>query len=91
MKTILIIGGGLGGLALTQLLQTNVSSDVKVIVFERDSGEDSRDQGNFITLNSMGIDVLKRIPAIEIVLSDSSTISHDQCQLEKRSLLNEHC
>lgn len=78
MKTILIIGGGLGGLALAQLLQKNSSSNIKVIVFERDAGEDSRDQGYFITINSMGIEVLEQIPVVENVLLDSSTMSYDQ-------------
>lgn len=72
----------MGGLVLAQLLQKNVSSNFKVIVFERDAGEDSRDQGYFITINSMGIDVLEQISAVENVLSDPSTMSYDQCQLK---------
>jgi len=53
-----------------------------MIVFERDAGEDFRDQCYFITINSMGIDVLKHISAVHDVFSDSSTMSYDQCQLK---------
>ncbi|CAF1301851.1 unnamed protein product [Rotaria sordida] len=81
-KTILIIGGGLGGLALGQLLLQDSPPSLKVIVFERDAEEDARDQGYYITINSMGIDVLKRISVLNDVLSDSTTMSYSQCQLK---------
>ncbi|CAF2371870.1 unnamed protein product [Rotaria sp. Silwood2] len=81
-KTILIVGAGLGGLALAQLLQQEFSSSIKVIVFERDVGEDFRDQGYFITINQMGYDVLKRISTVDDVFSHSSTMSYSQCQLK---------
>ncbi|CAF1047136.1 unnamed protein product [Rotaria sp. Silwood1] len=74
-KTILIIGGGLGGLALAQLLLQDSHPSLKVIVFERDDGEDARDQGFYITINPMGIEVLKRISVLNDVLSDSTIIS----------------
>ncbi|CAF1426683.1 unnamed protein product [Rotaria sordida] len=81
-KTILIIGGGLDGLALSQLLLQDSPPSLKVIVFERDAEEDTRDQGYYITINSMGIDVLKRISVLNDVLSDSTTMSYSQCQLK---------
>jgi 2-polyprenyl-6-methoxyphenol hydroxylase-like FAD-dependent oxidoreductase len=82
MKTILIIGAGLGGLALAQLLQQELASSVKVIVFERDAMEDFRDQGYFITINQMGTDVLKRIPVVDDEFTNPSTMSYNQCQLK---------
>ncbi|CAF1339792.1 unnamed protein product [Rotaria sordida] len=81
-KTILIIGAGLGGLALAQLLQQELSSSIKVIVFERDADEDFRDQGYFITINQMGNDVLKRISSVDDVFSHPSTMSYSQHQLK---------
>lgn len=82
MKTILIIGAGLGGLALAQLIQKESSSLIKVIVFERDAEVDSREQGYFITLYPMGIDVLKLIPNIDDIFEHPSTKSYDQHQLK---------
>ncbi|CAF0848602.1 unnamed protein product [Rotaria sp. Silwood1] len=81
-KTILIVGAGLGGLALAQLLQQEFSSSIQVIVFERDAGENVRDQGYFITINQMGTDVLKRIATVNDVFSHPSTMSYSQYQLK---------
>ncbi|CAF2888004.1 unnamed protein product [Rotaria sp. Silwood2] len=50
VTTVLIVGGGLGGLALAQLLLQASSPSLKVMLFERDVDEDVRDQGYYITL-----------------------------------------
>ncbi|CAF0779780.1 unnamed protein product [Didymodactylos carnosus] len=68
LKTVTIIGGGLGGLALAQLLQ---NSGLKVTVYERDVKEDGREQGYYIGLNKMGIDVLKNIEHMNDVLDNT--------------------
>jgi 2-polyprenyl-6-methoxyphenol hydroxylase-like FAD-dependent oxidoreductase len=68
---VLIIGGGLGGLALAQLLLQN-SSSIKVLIFERDENEISRDQGYCIGIDSTGLDVLSKIRAADDLLSDDS-------------------
>src|SRR5579871_3912392 len=68
---VLIIGGGLGGLALAQLLLQS-SSSIKVLVFERDENENSREQGYCIGLDQMGLDVLSKIRVLDDLLSDTS-------------------
>ncbi|CAF4896825.1 unnamed protein product [Rotaria sp. Silwood1] len=68
---VLIIGGGLGGLALAQLLLQSASS-IKVLVFERDKNENSRDQGYCIGLDSMGLSVLHQIRVLDNILCDKS-------------------
>lgn len=68
---VIIIGGGLGGLALAQLLLQN-SSSIKVLIFERDENENSRDQGYCIGLEPMGLDVLSQIRALDNLLCDES-------------------
>ncbi|CAF1017417.1 unnamed protein product [Didymodactylos carnosus] len=60
INSIAIIGGGLGGLCLGQLLKKS-SSNLNVTIYERDLEEDGREQGYLIGLNQMGLDVLKRI------------------------------
>ncbi|CAF4353055.1 unnamed protein product [Rotaria sp. Silwood2] len=82
VTTVLIVGGGLGGLALAQLLLQDSSPSLKVMLFERDVDEDVRDQGYYITLNPMGIDVLKRINVLKDLLMDPTTVSYNQCQLK---------
>jgi 2-polyprenyl-6-methoxyphenol hydroxylase-like FAD-dependent oxidoreductase len=68
---VLIIGGGLGGLALAQLLLQS-SSTIKVLVFERDENDNSRDQGYCIGLDPTGLDVLNKIRALDDLLGDQS-------------------
>jgi 2-polyprenyl-6-methoxyphenol hydroxylase-like FAD-dependent oxidoreductase len=68
---VLIIGGGLGGLALAQLLLQS-SSSIKVLVFERDENIDSREQGYCIGLDSTGLEVLNKILALNDLLSEES-------------------
>jgi 2-polyprenyl-6-methoxyphenol hydroxylase-like FAD-dependent oxidoreductase len=53
---ILIIGGGLSGLCLTQAL---VQKDFEVAVFERDAGPDVRGQGYRLTIDSIGSHALR--------------------------------
>ncbi|CAF1484817.1 unnamed protein product [Adineta steineri] len=71
ITTVLIIGGGLGGLALAQLLLQS-SSSIKVLVFERDETEISRDQGYCIGIDSTGLDTLDKIRVLDQLLSDES-------------------
>jgi 2-polyprenyl-6-methoxyphenol hydroxylase-like FAD-dependent oxidoreductase len=73
--TVLIIGGGLGGLALAHLLLQN-SSSIKVLVFERDEDGSSREQGYCIGIDPMGLDVLKKIRVLDDLLSDESDSVH---------------
>ncbi|UJR33543.1 hypothetical protein I4U23_020985 [Adineta vaga] len=68
---VLIIGGGLGGLALAQLLLQS-SSSIKVLIFERDEDEHAREQGYCIGIDSMGLDVLNKIQVLNYLLSDES-------------------
>jgi 2-polyprenyl-6-methoxyphenol hydroxylase-like FAD-dependent oxidoreductase len=57
-EQILIIGAGLGGLALAQGL---VRAGFNVIVFERDKSPTSRPQGHRIFIRSMGIQALTEL------------------------------
>ncbi|CAF3045951.1 unnamed protein product [Rotaria sp. Silwood2] len=57
VTTVLIVGGGLGGLALAQLLLQASSPSLKVMLFERDVDEDVRDQGYYITLKPMSVEI----------------------------------
>jgi 2-polyprenyl-6-methoxyphenol hydroxylase-like FAD-dependent oxidoreductase len=68
---VLIIGGGLGGLALAQLLLQS-SNSIKVLIFERDKDEKSREQGYCIGIDSTGLDVLSKIRTVDDLLSDES-------------------
>lgn len=69
--TVLIIGGGLGGLALAQLLLQK-SPSIKVLIFERDADENSREQGYCIGIDPTGLDVLNKIQVLNDILSDGS-------------------
>jgi 2-polyprenyl-6-methoxyphenol hydroxylase-like FAD-dependent oxidoreductase len=55
VRSVMIIGGGLGGLALAQSLRRFA---IKSTVFERDTTADSRYQGYVIGLNDDGADAL---------------------------------
>ena len=68
---VLIIGGGLGGLALAQLLRQS-SSSIKVHIFERDENENSREQGYCIGLDPSGLEVLNKIRVLDDLLSEQS-------------------
>ena len=68
---VLIIGGGLGGLALAQLLLQS-SSTIKVLVFERDENNNSRDQGYCIGIDPTGLEVLQKIRTLDDLLADES-------------------
>lgn len=71
VTVVLIIGGGLGGLALAQLLSQN-SSSIKVLIFERDENEYSREQGYCIGIDPTGLNVLHKIRVLNDLLSDQS-------------------
>ncbi|KAK5579909.1 hypothetical protein RB653_009598 [Dictyostelium firmibasis] len=53
---VLIIGGGLGGLVLANILK---SENISFKIYERDTSEKSRIQGYLIGLNKIGIEALK--------------------------------
>ncbi len=48
LKRVLIVGGGLAGLALAQLIQKHrqlSGENIEVVVLERDDNENAREQG----------------------------------------------
>jgi 2-polyprenyl-6-methoxyphenol hydroxylase-like FAD-dependent oxidoreductase len=55
---VLIIGGGLGGLALAQRLRT---AGISATVFERDGGPSARTQGYRISINDDGLAALRAL------------------------------
>jgi 2-polyprenyl-6-methoxyphenol hydroxylase-like FAD-dependent oxidoreductase len=57
IRTIAIIGGGIAGLALGQLLRD--CPDLKVTIYERDESPISRRQGYYIGINEHGLKVLE--------------------------------
>lgn len=75
IQSVLIIGGGIGGLALAQLLK---GSNLKVTVYERDSDAKFRQQGFYIGLNSDGLSVITQIkqhcPDLDFILRNDNTI-----------------
>ena len=86
MDVVLIIGGGLGGLALAHLLLQG-STSIQVLVFERDANECARDQGYCIGIDRMGLDVLKNIRVLDDLLSNGSG---GHCSLSFFRLVNGH-
>lgn len=70
-QTILIIGGGLGGLAFAQLLRHSpLASTYNVQIFERDASPTHRGQGYVIGINESGMSHLSPIPQITSVFDD---------------------
>jgi len=72
IKSVAVIGGGLGGLALAQSLK---DSGIHVTIFERDNAPSGRSQGYVIGLNKDGISVVKSfgIPSMKEFLQ------HNDC------------
>lgn len=69
LRTILVIGGGLGGLAFAQILRHSTASDkFKVVIYERDASATHREQGYQIGINQSGFSFLSSIPHIATVL-----------------------
>ena len=54
-----IVGGGIGGLALSQILRASSKANVKTVVFERDAAFGGRDQGYFLGINDDTIAALR--------------------------------
>jgi 2-polyprenyl-6-methoxyphenol hydroxylase-like FAD-dependent oxidoreductase len=68
-KTILVIGGGLGGLAFAQIVRhSEVGHKYKVTIYERDASATQRGQGYQISINRAGLACLSSIPHIATVL-----------------------
>lgn len=75
-KTILVIGGGLGGLAFAQIVRhSEVGYKYKVMIYERDASATHREQGYQIGINQAGLACLSSIPHIAKVLD---TMPHDK-------------
>lgn len=75
-KTILVIGGGLGGLAFAQIVRhSEVGYKYKVMIYERDASATHREQGYQIGINQAGLACLSSIPHIATVLD---TMPHDK-------------
>ncbi|KAG0580735.1 hypothetical protein KC19_4G195000 [Ceratodon purpureus] len=69
--TILVIGGGLGGLAFAQILRHSPVADTyKVRIFERDATPTHRGQGYMIAINNAGFSSISTIPHIASVLNE---------------------
>lgn len=69
-QTILVIGGGLGGLAFAQILRHSPASHkYKVLVFERDASASAREQGYQIGINNSGASCLSSIPHVSELLA----------------------
>jgi 2-polyprenyl-6-methoxyphenol hydroxylase-like FAD-dependent oxidoreductase len=75
LRSVAIIGGGLGGLALAQHLAL-FHPHLDVTVYERDHDQEARQQGFYIALNELGIDSLK---AISDKLDNVHQVLTDQC------------
>ncbi|KAH9547697.1 hypothetical protein CY35_11G049000 [Sphagnum magellanicum] len=75
-KTILVIGGGLGGLAFAQIVHhSEVGHKYKVTIYERDVSATQHEQGYQISINRAGLACLSSIPHIATVLD---TMPHDK-------------
>ncbi|CAK9258109.1 unnamed protein product [Sphagnum jensenii] len=75
-KTILVIGGGLGGLAFAQIVHhSEVGYKYKVMIYERDASATHREQGYQLGINQAGLACLSSIPHIATVLD---TMPHDK-------------
>lgn len=69
-QTILVIGGGLGGLAFAQILRHSPASHkYKVVIFERDAAATAREQGYQIGINNSGASCLSSIPHVAELLA----------------------
>jgi len=74
LNSVMIIGGGLGGLVLAQFLK---NSGIKVKIFERDSNDEARSQGLIVGLQTGGIDALSKltwVPGLQEFLHSSHTV-----------------
>eukprot|EP01101_Sappina_pedata_P002343 TRINITY_DN12587_c0_g1_i1.p1 TRINITY_DN12587_c0_g1~~TRINITY_DN12587_c0_g1_i1.p1 ORF type:complete len:454 (-),score=105.34 TRINITY_DN12587_c0_g1_i1:18-1379(-) len=74
LKSVVIIGAGIGGLALAHLL---AGSGTKVSVYEKDESPESRQQGYWIGIQPLGLNVLKRLFEKVPGLSDQVSVSSD--------------
>ncbi|KJE89126.1 hypothetical protein CAOG_00660 [Capsaspora owczarzaki ATCC 30864] len=72
---VAIIGGGIGGLVLAQLLRIRNNPDVLVQVFERDATAEARDQGYYLGLTGETVALLQptfeNLPKLAELLKDS--------------------
>jgi 2-polyprenyl-6-methoxyphenol hydroxylase-like FAD-dependent oxidoreductase len=62
-KPVIIVGSGLGGLALAQGLQT---AGIPFRVYERDSAVNQRTQGYRIRINDVGLDALRQTLPVSV-------------------------
>ena len=61
MVHIVIIGGGIGGLALAQLLKKQNKDDIQISIYERDCDKESRTQGYSIGITDESFNILREI------------------------------
>lgn len=73
MRSLLIVGAGVGGLALAAALQ-RLSPDVSVQVVERDAGLDRAARGYSLTLDEEGLSALRALDLGEDVQRASSPV-----------------
>jgi 2-polyprenyl-6-methoxyphenol hydroxylase-like FAD-dependent oxidoreductase len=76
LKSVGIVGGGLGGLVLAGLL-VKQAPNLRVTVYERDDGPVSREQGYQIGINPDGAKVVNQlgIPELRVLLKQHSYIT----------------
>jgi salicylate hydroxylase len=87
IQSVIIVGGGLGGLVLAQALKT---VPIKLTVFERDASEEARGQGYHIGLNADGAKALTTLnhPELKGLLEEQKTAGFSVVTSNLRLLAN---
>jgi hypothetical protein len=91
---VVIVGGGLGGLALANLLCKNDGSDnIEVTVLERDRDPTAREQGLAIGLAQGGVDVIQRagVDLAKVRSATRAVSSHQPAHAAVHALLDLLC
>jgi len=84
LRSVAIIGGGLGGLALAQHIR-RLHPHLRATVYERDQSPHARRQGYFIGLNANGVSALR--PLCESLAPLEQLLSYEPAMLESAVIL----